>query len=327
MVIALVAHASLPIVGSPLGHLIVFTFGIGVQAVAGIAVRSIVALARRDRSYFAVIRDRAWIVDTLRLVVFGAMVIVVYGWIKLVVPIYHPRLFDPELWALDRALFFGAAPTTFFLDLFGAPWFLRLIDWSYANIFFVSASIAYAWVLSHPERRTRIAFANGNALLWITGGWFYLLVPSLGPALRFPDVWFAQSETLRLTQGLQAVLMRNYQNVIRAWNGTAVTEPIRIVFGIGAFPSMHVAFQFYVFLWTRRVWRTGQVLFGIFAFVIFLGSMITGWHYLIDSLAGLLLAYLSYLACFPKHGVDDGSADDARQGARGADGAGSVGAG
>ena len=35
-------------------------------------------------------------------------------------------------------------------------------------------------------------------------------------------------------------------------NGTAVTEPIRIVFGIGAFPSLHVAFQTYVFLWTRR---------------------------------------------------------------------------
>lgn len=323
IVIALVAYASLRIVGSPLGHLLAFTLGIGAQALAGIAVRSIVALVRRDRSYFKVIRSRVWIADTLRLVVFGAMVIVVYGWIKLVVPIYHPRLFDPELWELDRALFFGAAPTTFFLDLFGARWFLRLIDWTYANIFFASASIAYAWVLSHPERRIRIAFANGNALLWITGAWLYMLVPSLGPALRFPDVWFAHAETLRLTQGLQAVLMRNYQNVLRVWNGgAAATEPIRLVLGIGAFPSLHVAFQMYVFLWTRRVWRAGQVLFGIFVFVIFLGSMITGWHYLIDSLAGLVMAYLSYRICFPKHADDDRTADDARRGAGGTDGSG-----
>jgi hypothetical protein len=322
LVIALVGYGSLRIVGSPLGHLLVFTLGIGAQAVAGIAVRSIVALVRGDRSYFAVIHSRVWIVDTLRLIVFGAMVIVVYGWIKLVVPIYHPRLFDPELWELDRALFFGAAPTTFFLDLFGARWFLRLIDWTYANIFFASASIAYAWVLSHPERRIRIAFANGNALLWITGGWLYMLVPSLGPALRFPDVWFAHSETLRLTQSLQAVLMRNYQNVIRVWNGAAATEPIRLVLGIGAFPSLHVAFQMYVFLWTRRVWRTGQVLFGFFVLVIFLGSMITGWHYLIDSLAGLVMAYLSYRFCFPKYADDHRTADDARRGAGGADGSG-----
>jgi hypothetical protein len=326
LAIALVARATLPIVGSPLAHLLVFTLGIGAQALVGIGVRALVALVRRDRSYVTAIRSRVWIADTVRLIVFGAMVIVVYGWIKLVVPIYHPRLFDPELWELDRALFFGAAPTTFFLDLFGARWFLRMIDWSYANIFFASASIAYAWVLSHPERRIRIAFANGNALLWIVGGWLYMLLPSLGPALRFPDVWFAYSETLRLTQGLQAVLMRNYQNVIRAWNGAEVTEPVRLVFGIGAFPSLHVAFQMYVFLWTRRVWRTGQVLFGLFVFVIFLGSMITGWHYLIDSLAGLLLAYLSYRVCFLRYAGDDGTADDARRGVGGADGTGSAGA-
>jgi hypothetical protein len=250
--------------------------------------------------------------------------VVTYGWIKLVVPIYHHRLFDPELWELDRALFFGIAPTTFVLDVFGADWFLRLIDWTYANIFFASAFLAFAWTLSHPERRIRIAFADGNALLWITGAWLYMLLPSLGPALRFPDVWFAYSQTLHNTQGLQAILMRNYQNVLRAWNGQALTEPISIVFGIGAFPSLHVAFQTYVFLWARRIWRTGQIVFGVFVFVIFLGSMITGWHYLIDSIAGLLMAYLSYRICFPKH-VDDRNSDLGRS-AGGTDSAGRSGA-
>jgi hypothetical protein len=323
--IAAIAYRSLPIVGSPLGHLLAFAGGIGAQAVVGILVRCVVARVRKDRTYFAVIRTRAWIADTLRLVVFGALVVLVYGWIKLVVPIYHPRLFDPELWELDRALFLGIAPTTFFLDLFGARWFLRLIDWSYANIFFASASIAFAWALSHPERRIRVAFANGNALLWITGGWLYLLIPSLGPALRFPEVWFAHADLLRLTYGLQAILMRNYQNVIRAAGGEAITEPIRIVFGIGAFPSLHVAFQMYVFLWTRRMWRAGQIIFAVFAFVIFLGSMITGWHYLIDSLAGLVMAYLSYRICFPRHGDDTGT-EHAGSGAGRADGAGGSGA-
>jgi hypothetical protein len=324
--ILIVARESLPIIGSPLGHLSAFSIGIGMQAAAGILVRVIVALVRRDRSYLTVIRSSAWIADTLRLVVFGAMVIVGYGSIKLVVPILHPRLFDPELWELDRVLFFGIPPTTFFLDVFSAGWFLRLIDWTYANIFFASASIAYAWVLSHPERRIRVGFANGNALLWITGGWLYLLLPSLGPAFRFPDIWLAHAETLRNTQGLQAILMRNYQNVIRAASGVAITEPIRIVFGIGAFPSLHVAFQMYMFLWARRVWRTGQVVFGVFVILIFLGSMVTGWHYLIDSLAGLLMAYLSYRICFPREHVDHDPRTDAGRSAGGADGAGSTGA-
>ena len=324
-VIALFARESLPIVGSPLLHLFTFTIALGTQALAGIAVRAVVALIQRDRAYFAAIRTVAWITDTLRLVIGGAIVIVAYGWLKLTVPIYHQRLFDPELWELDRLLFLGIAPTTFLLDAFGAPFFLRAIDWAYANIFVVSAFVAFAWVFSHPERRIRVAFANGNAMLWITGAWLYLLIPSLGPALRFPEVWFAHSETLRVTQTLQALLMRNYNNVLRAWNGVAITEPIRIVFGVGAFPSLHVAFQMYVFLWTRRIWRAGQLLFGIFVFVIFLGSLITGWHYLVDSLFGLGMAYLFYRICFPRH-ADDAGTDDAGRSAGGTDRAGSAGA-
>ena len=62
------------------------------------------------------------------------------------------------------------------------------------------------------------------------------------------------------------------------------------------FPSLHVAFQTFVFLWFRRLWTWGEVTFALFVFVIFLGSMITGWHYMIDGLAGLLLAWLVWAA-------------------------------
>ena len=310
--VALLAHASLPIVGSPVGHLLNFSVALAGQAVVGIVIRAAVALVRRDRTYLKEIRSIGWIVETLRMVVAGALVVLTYGWIKLVVPIYHPRLFDQELWDLDRVLFFGMAPTTFFLDVFGPEWFLRAVDWAYANIFFASAVVAYAFFLSHPDRKLRVGFANGNAVLWISAAWLYLLVPSVGPAFRFPDIWFAHSETLRTTQVMQAILMRNYQNVIRLASGTAIDEPVRIVFGVAAFPSMHVAFQTYVFLWMRRLWRPGQVLFGIFVFAIFLGSMITGWHYLVDSLAGLLMAYLCYRFCFPRvNAHPDSGPDDA----------------
>ena len=65
--------------------------------------------------------------------------------------------------------------------------------------------------------------------------------------------------------------------------------------GIAAFPSLHVGFQTYVFLWMRRLWTSGEVLFGIFVVVIFLGSMITGWHYFIDGVAGAALALGCYV--------------------------------
>lgn len=273
--------------------LVSFLGTFALQALAGIAIRALAGLARGDRAYLRIIRTRGWIVDTLRLVVMSALVVYVYGWIKLFIPILHPRLFDAELWDLDRMLFFGMAPTVFFLDVFGNPAFLRAIDWSYAWIFIASTFVASAFFLSHPSRRVRVAFANGNGLLWIAGAWLYVALPSLGPAYRFPDIWFAYEGVLRRTQWLQALLMRNYQDILRAGRGEP-HGPISIVLGIAGFPSLHVAFQFFVFFWMRRLWTSGEVLFGIFAAAIFLGSMITGWHYLIDALAGVVLA----LACY-----------------------------
>jgi len=290
--IALFARDTLGV--SPLVMIFVFTAALLPYALAGVFVRAAVAAIRRDHAYFYVIRSGAWIFELFRLIFFTSVMIVTYGWIKLVVPVMHPRLFDQELWDLDRVLFFGLSPNVLFLDLFSARPLLRAIDWSYASIFYVSVSVAFAYFFSHPSRRVRVAFANGNTALWLTGAWLYMLVPSLGPAYRFPDLWFPHEEALRRTQMLQAVLMRNYQNVLRVASGRPPTDAVRIVFGIAAFPSLHVAFQMYVFLWLRRLWTWGEVLFGFFVLVILAGSLVTGWHYVIDGIAGIALAWACY---------------------------------
>ena len=264
-----------------------------VQVVLGIAVRLAVELVRRRRGYLRRIRTRAWLIETLRLSVAIALTFYTYGWIKLSMPVLHPVLFDQQLWDLDQLLFFGAAPTILVLDLFGNETFLWSIDFSYSIIFFVSTWLASAFFVSDPRSRLRIAFVNGNATLWLVGAWLYMAVPSLGPAYAFHDVWMQYQDVFPRSQYLQALLMRNYQNILRAMRG----EPhgsIEIMYGIAAFPSLHVAFQTYVFLWMRRVWTSGEVLFGIFAAAIFLGSMITGWHYFVDAIAGLALAILCW---------------------------------
>ena len=293
LAIAALAWASLPIVGSPLKTVAGLLGSLATQAIAGVAVRSVIAVIRKDRAYLRIIRSRQWLVDTARLIAGASLVIFTYGWIKLVVPVYHPHLFDQQLWDLDQTLFLGVAPTILFLDLFDTPAFLRVIDWSYANIFFLSTVIAMSYFLSEPSRRIRIAFANGYAMMWLTGAWLYMLVPSLGPAYRFPDLWLVHGESLRTTQRFQTLLMKNYRNVQTFISGHTIGGT-SIVLGIGAFPSLHVAAQMYVFLWMRRLWTSGEVVFAIFVVVIFLGSMITGWHYFIDGVAGALLALVSY---------------------------------
>ncbi len=46
---------------------------LGSQALIGIGIRSVVALARRDHAYFRRISRLAWITDTVRIVFFTAL--------------------------------------------------------------------------------------------------------------------------------------------------------------------------------------------------------------------------------------------------------------
>jgi PAP2 superfamily len=262
------------------------------QAIGGVIVRAVIAALRGElRAYLRIISTVGWITDTVRLLFFGTLMVHVYGWIKLTVPLFHPRLFDQQLWDLDRHLFFGLSPNVFFLDLFSNRHVLAAIDWSYASIFFGSLAIAFGFFLSAPSRRLRIAFITGNSAMWIVGAWLYMAVPSLGPAYGFPDLWFAHSQILGKTQYFQGILLRNYQNVLKIRTTGA---SVNVLYGIGAFPSLHVGFQAYVLLWMRKLWTYGEIVFGIFVLVIFLGSMVTGWHYMIDGLAGAALAVASY---------------------------------
>jgi hypothetical protein len=254
-----------------------------VQALIGIGIRLAVMRARRSE-YKTIIRSRRWIVDSIRIILFSALSVHVYGWIKLSLPLLHPHLFDSELWNVDRAIFFGHSPNIFFLDLFSTS--LRFFDWTYANVFIASLNIASIYFVSEPDKRVRIGFTNSNTLMWLAGAWLYMLIPSLGPAYRFPNIWMPLSAALANTQQLQRILMTNYQHVLH-------NQQVNILLGIAAFPSLHVAFVMLVTLWMRGRWR---LLFGLITLLIFLGSIITGWHYLIDSIAGLVLAGVSYLA-------------------------------
>ena len=274
------------------GHVLVGTFNLLVHAFLAVAIRGGILRLRGQRGYFAVVRRIGWIVDTIRMAFFGTLTVLAYGWIKLVVPIYHPRLFDQELWNLDQALLFGVSPNLLALDLLSNRWVFLTIDTCYAYVFFASFMLLLGYFLSEPSRRIRVAFSNGNTVLWLAGAWLYLLVPSLGPAFRFPDIWFAYSQWLPRTQYFQATLMRNYQGVLRMAAGGQAN--VQLILGIAAFPSLHVAFQTFAFLWMRRLWRSGEVLFGLFAVVILIGSVVTGWHYLIDGLAGIVLAACCY---------------------------------
>lgn len=261
-----------------------------------IAVLVRLAFARRrgtSRELLATYRSRDWISDTVRITIFSGLWIHTYTWIKLAIPVLHPRLFDQQLWNVDRAITFGYAPTVFLTALFSEPVLMRFFDASYITVLFPALSIVPSFIASLPERRVRIAFVNSNTLLWLVGAWLYVAFPSLGPAYRFPAVWLPLAPLLTHTQHAQRLLIENY---VAVWSPKGPNvKPINIFFGVAAFPSLHVGFQVLSFLWMCRLTRWGAV-FGIIAFLALIGSIITGWHYLVDGIAGGLLAWGCYAA-------------------------------
>lgn len=280
--------------------ILTFVPAMAVQTAIGVGIRAVVAWRQgKLHPFLEVIRSPAWLTDTLRIIVSTALWLQTYAWIKLAIPLLHPRLFDQELWNLDLAIFLGHSPNVLLLDLFSHPAILRGIDWTYANVFLASITIAGIYFTSSPSRRVRVAFTDSNTTMWIIGAWLYVLVPSLGPAYRFPEVWLPLSAMFANTQQLQRLLMSNYQIVLQYKSGAP--RPVNILFGIAAFPSLHVAFQMLVFLWMRRLWRYGEIVFGLFTLIIFLGSIVTGWHYLIDGIAGVMLAVICYAVAAREH--------------------------
>ena len=262
----------------------------------GIGIRYLFARRRgHGRRYLQIITTPSWIVDTFRLLLSVVFLAETYGWIKLLLPVLHPVLYDFALYRIDQRLFFGMSPSIFFLQLFAGTEVLRFIDVAYPLFFIGGMLIVIGFFFSMPERRIRVTFMTATTLMWLTGGWIYMIFPSLGPAYRFPDIWFPYVKSLPITQFSQAVLMRNYQSVIRLAAGAA-PQKISISYGVAAFPSLHVATQTQIAIWMRRRWRPGAILFTIAAFFVFIGSMITGWHYLVDGIAGVALAFGSYAA-------------------------------
>lgn len=251
-------------------------------------------LRGRVREYLSSIATVEWWVITARIIPTTMAISYIYAALKTHIPILQPRTFDALLWEIDRALLFGHSPNVLLLNLFHQDSFLRAMDFLYAILFFTALMISVPVILSVRSNPLRVAYTAGSVILWSVGLWLYLAVPSLGPAYVVSDVWDEVRHLFPRSTYWQYRLIQNYQLVLQIREGV-LPPGINMLFGIAAFPSLHVGFQTFVALWMSRVSRWAGMIGFLFAAIIFLGSVLTGWHYLIDSIAGAILAVLSYL--------------------------------
>lgn len=262
----------------------------------GMVVRiAVLVVVGRGSEVRAWISDRSWWIHSARYAVIGGLLSHLYTWLKVFVPVLHHRLFDAQLYALGRIVMLGHQPEVFLLNLFSNPMAMRAIDLGYSEAFMATLAFSVAFFLSSRDEPKRASFVAGFVALWCASLWLYAALPALGPCYAFASEFVPFRAQLPGSSTLQAMLFQNYQQVIRFALGKG--EPlINPLFGVAAFPSLHVGHVAFVGLLMGRVTRHARLPFALLVAFMFVGSIVTGWHYMIDSLAGLLLAWLAFRA-------------------------------
>ena len=210
-----------------------------------------------------------------------------YTALKVQVPLLNGANFDAQMATADRILGLGIDPNVFLVSVFagGPPWLAGAVDTYY--FYFVTLFVIFAgWFLTDPRQDHRVAFAAGWIVVWAAGAVMYVALPVRGPVYFTRDLWHDVAQVFPFAAQLQAALFQNYTALVGGETRHIVHE-----YGIAAMPSLHVATHAYLWLWARNVGARLAPLFLAMMVATWFASVATGWHWAVDGLVGLLLAW------------------------------------
>jgi len=231
---------------------------------------------------------RFW-TDLLRITVAFSVVETAHLTLKVYVPVINSANHDQALRAVDQMLAFRHDPVALVTAAITNPTVLRLFDFIYSQLYFLLLWGGVVVFFAFLTGRRRTAFFSSFVVMWQLGLLLYILVPSWGPVFTTPGIFESTLQHCPATVAVQAGLHRETLAIVRGNYNIIIN-----LFGIAAFPSLHVAVFVLYALWARavgRVWFAWNVIFGV---VIVIGSMLTGYHYLVDGIGGALVAVLAY---------------------------------
>lgn len=294
LLIRWVAFVDFPMIGT-LADELPFALTVTGLTAGGFLLRTLLVAAREGRARAGLLlragtRPTA-LLDVVRFVLVTVLAAYGYTWLKVFVPLLNPALFDVALARLDAAVHAGLNVNRFAIELLPFPALWRALDAYYA-LFLATVLGGLGWFASALSLRERARFAAGFALLWLTGSWLYLAVPSLGPCYAFPGDTASLRGSLPLQTATQQVLIRQYRLVreLRPRSGEGMV--LNPVLGVAALPSLHVAAQAFLAFFARKRSRPIFIFYAVATALTFYGSLVTGWHYALDGYAGLLLGWL-----------------------------------
>jgi hypothetical protein len=196
----------------------------------------------------------------------------------------RPR--DAALTAADSWLFLGHSPAVLLHDLLGqgvAAYALILVYESFPTL----VVVAVAATVFTPRLRDGAVVLAGLIWVWILGVGSYYLVPSLGPFHDRPQDFAGLPHTIVTTT--QALYMAQRAHLLA--DPTASDAFAQV----SAFASLHIGVTAVLTLAAGHLGfrRTAWALRGFLALTI-VATIYLGWHFAVDDLAGLLIAWLAF---------------------------------
>ena len=214
-----------------------------------------------------------------------------YRNLKSMIPLLRPGdLFDRQLAGFDRGLFAGNDPAAMLHTLLGTGIQTQVLSAIYVVfIVLLPLSLALALVFS-PDLPGGLVYATALSINWPLGAASYLLLPALGPIYATPAAFadLPASEAARL----QGVLLDDRLEFLRnpMADGTAQA--------IAAFASVHISMIFTAVLAAHLLGLGRRLRIGLWVLLAAttVATVYLGWHYVIDDVAGVVLALAALAA-------------------------------
>ena len=212
---------------------------------------------------------------------------VAYRNLKGALPFARDGLHDGALLRLDRAMAFGNNPSTVLHDLLGTGVSAHILSAVYLLFLaFVPLSLGASLVWARNVR-TGAFYVTALCLNWLLGTLSYYLLPSLGPIFVRPKLFADLPETG--VSALQRSLLESRLEVLADPVGAGAIQ------GIAGFASLHVSIVLTGALVVHLL-RLPMVLrwaMWVFFVLTVISTIYFGWHYLVDDVAGVVIAFLA----------------------------------
>ena len=224
----------------------------------------------------------------------------VFVGVKADIPSLNPYSWDSYFSALDRTLHFGKQPWEWLQPVFGYPLATFAINVNYGAWFLVMWMIWVYFAFADTPCPLRTQFFLSFFAVWIlVGGVLAVVFSSAGPCYYerlglTPDPYAGLMAYLREVNQTLPIWAIPVQDFL--WQGHIGKSAAD---GISALPSMHNASALLFAVAGYQINRFVGHLLSAHAALIFIGSILLGWHYAVDSYMAWGLTLLIWFAMGP----------------------------